>query len=70
MDSTQWANMPLELKRWLQQHKKRGVGIIGNTQEFLMIDISMRRLVNNVYTLKKFLGSRDPSPTKPPVKRI
>lgn len=70
MDSTQWANVPLELKRMLQQHRKRGIDIIGNTQEFLQIDISMRRLVSKVFELHKIIGSRDPSPTRPPVKRI
>lgn len=70
LDSTQWANVPLELKRWLQQHRKLGLEIYGNTQEFLMIDISMRRLVARVYHLVKLFGSRDPSPTRPPVKKI
>jgi len=44
LDSTQWQNVPLELKRWLQQHRKYGIDIYGTTQDFPMIDISMRRL--------------------------
>lgn len=70
LDSTQWANVPLELKRWLQQHRKFGIEIIGNTQVFPQIDISMRRLTNRVVTLFKPFGSRDPSPTAPPVRFI
>lgn len=70
LDSTQWANVPLELKRWLQQHRKFGIEIIGNTQVFPQIDISMRRLTNRVLTLYKVAGSRDPSPTTPPVKHV
>lgn len=70
LDNTQWANLPLEIKRFLQQHRKRGIEIYGNTQEFLMIDVSMRRLVNEVYFLTKLFGSRDPSPTRPPVNKI
>lgn len=70
LDSTQWANLPLEIKRFMQQHRKRGIDIFGNTQDFAMIDISMRRLVSDVIILKKVFGSRDPSPTRPPVKYI
>jgi len=70
LDSTQWANVPLELKRWLQQHRKFGIQIWGNTQVFPQIDISMRRLTSEVITLWKPFGSRDPSPTTPPVTRV
>jgi len=70
LDATQWANMSIELKRWLQQHRKFGIEIYGNTQDFSMIDISMRRLVSDLFWLKKLIGSRDPSPTMPPVKTI
>jgi len=69
-DSTQWANMPLELKRWLQQHRHRGVEITGNVQEFSQIDISLRRITHEVLYLRKIIGSRDPSPTRPPVKYV
>lgn len=70
LDSTQWANLPLELKRFLQQHRKRGIDIYGNTQDFDMVDISMRRLTENVVYLRKTLGSRSPSATRPPIKRV
>jgi len=70
LDATQWANVPLELKRWLQQHRKFGIEIIGNTQVFPQIDISMRRLTAEVITLYKAAGSRDPSPTTPPVTHV
>jgi hypothetical protein len=64
LDSTQWANLPLEIKRWLQQHRKYGIDIYGTTQEFAMIDISMRRLVKALYHCVKIIGSADPSDTK------
>lgn len=67
LDSTQWQVVPLELKRWLQQHRKLGIDIYGNTQDFPMIDISMRRLVSRVFMMKKIIGSRDKSATRPPV---
>lgn len=70
LDSTQWANVPLDLKRFLQQHRKRGIDIYGTTQSFGMVDISMRRLVDGVYVCTKVFGSRNPAPTKPEVKLI
>jgi len=69
LDSTQWKDVPLSLKRWLQQHRKFGIDLIGNTQDFPMIDIAMRRLTNRVFLMKKMLGSRDMSATKPIVRR-
>lgn len=69
LDATQWKDCPLELKRWLQQHRKFGVDIYGNTQDFKMIDISMRRLTQRVYLLTKLIGSRDKSATRPKVKK-
>jgi len=70
LDSTQWQNMPLDLKRWFQQHRKFGIEIVGNTQDFAMIDISVRRLVEVLYLLQKVFGSRDKSATRPDPKRV
>jgi len=70
LDATQWANMSLELKRWLQQHRKFGIEIYGTCQDFAQIDISFRRLTSNLLDLKKYIGSRDISATKPPPKFI
>jgi len=70
LDSTQWANVPLELKRWLQQHRKFGIEIFGTTQDFAMIDKSMRRMTSHLLILSKLIGSRDKSSTKPDVKHI
>lgn len=70
LDSTQWQNVPLELKRWLQQHRKFGIDIYGNTQDFAMVDISMRRLTGELYYMMKAIGSRDKSATTPEVKHI
>lgn len=69
-DSTQWKELSLDIKRWLQLHRHFGVEIYGNTQTFSTIDISFRRLTDDLYLLKKLLGSREPSNTRPPVKRI
>jgi len=70
LDSTRWKECSLELKRWLQQHRKFGIEIYGTTQDFAMIDIAMRRLTSDVQILYKICGSRDPSPTTPPIKKI
>jgi len=70
LDSTQYQNTPLELKRWLQQHRKFGIDIYGNTQDFLMVDIAMRRLTSSVWLCRKMLGSRDKSATRPEVKTM
>lgn len=69
LDSTQWANMSLSLKRWLQQHRKYGIEIYGTTQDFNMVDISMRRLTSDLFWVSKPIGTPDPTPTKPPIKR-
>jgi hypothetical protein len=70
LDATQWASLPLEVKRFLQQHRKKGIDIYGSTQTFAAVDVSMRRLVDNLFVCYKMIGSRNPSPTKPPVKLI
>lgn len=70
LDATQWANMSLELKRWLQQHRKFGIEIYGTTQDFAQVDISFRRLCSHLRHLVKLCGSRDVSATKPPPKFI
>lgn len=70
LDATQWANMSLELKRWLQQHRKFGLEIYGTCQDFAQIDISFRRLTSDLLHLTKIFGSRDISATSPPPKFI
>lgn len=70
LDAQRYKETPLALKRWLQQHRKLGVEIYGTTQDFAMIDISMRRMTHRVLYLNKLIGNRDPSPTAPPIKYI
>jgi len=70
LDATQWQNMSLELKRWLQQHRKFGIELYGTTQDFAQIDKSFRRLCSNLLHLTKIMGSRDKSSTRPEVKYI
>lgn len=70
MDATQWQNMSLELKRWLQQHRKFGIEIYGTTQDFAQTDKSFRRLVSDLIYITKVIGSRDKSATMPEIKNI
>jgi len=70
VDSRSWEQLPLQLRRWLQQHRHRGVEIFGNCQDFADIDVAVRRLVQNLIYLIKIVGSRDPSPTSKPIKHI
>jgi len=70
LDSRNFAQLPDELKIFLSQYRKRGVDIYANTQDFSMVDARARLMVTRVASLTKIIGSADPSPTKPPVKRI
>jgi hypothetical protein len=70
MDAHQWASMSLELKRWLQQHRKYGIEIYGTSQDFAQVDKSFRRLVSDLLHVTKLIGSRDKSATMPDVKYI
>lgn len=70
IDARNWANLSVEVKRFLSQYRKRGVDIFANTQDFSMIDARARLMITKVTTLKKLIGSRDISNTKPDPKRI
>lgn len=70
LDSRNFASLPDELKIFLSQYRKRGVDVYANTQDFSMVDARARLMVTRVATLSKMIGSSDPSPTKPPIKRI
>jgi len=69
LDSNDYKIVPRELKRWLQLHRHYGIDIYGDTQDFPMIDISVRRITNSVFRLAKVFGTRDKSATRPQVKR-
>jgi len=69
-DSRMWADLSLDVRKWLTQGGKCGIEIYGSAQDFAQIDKSFRRLVNGLQDIRKFVGSRRPSATKPPVKFI
>jgi len=70
LDSRNWVNLSIEMKRFLSQYRKRGIDIYANTQDFSMIDARARLMITRVRTLKKLIGSRDISTTKPNPKHI
>lgn len=65
LDSRNWINLSVETKRFLSQYRKRGIDIYANTQDFSMIDVRARLMISRVQSLKKIVGSRDISTTKP-----
>jgi len=69
-DSRLWADLSLDVRRWLTQGAKTGIEIYGSAQDFAQVDLAFRRLVNHLYHIVKLVGSPRPSATRPPVKRI
>jgi len=69
-DARLWTELSLDVRRWIQQGAKMGIELYGACQDFAQVDVSFRRLTSELVHITKFIGSRRPSPTKPPVKRI
>jgi len=69
-DSRLWADLSLDVRRWLTQGAKTGIEIYGSAQDFAQVDLAFRRLVNHLYHIVKLVGSPRPAATRPPVKRI
>jgi len=69
-DARLWADLSLDVRRWLTQGAKSGNEIYGSAQDFAQIDKSFRRLVNHLFHITKLIGSRRPNATMPPVKKI
>jgi len=70
IDARNFANLSVEMKRFLSQYRKRGIDIYANTQDFSMIDARARLMITHVRTLRKILGSPDISTTKPAPRHI
>lgn len=63
-------DMPGWAKTMLAQHRHRSIRLVLLTQDFMGINISARRNVWEAWAMEKKLGSRDPSPSLPPVKYV
>jgi len=69
-DSRLWPLLSFEVRRWLPQASKVGVDMYGTCQDFAQIDLSFRRLTNELVSVVKLFGSRRPTPSRPPVGKI
>lgn len=63
-------DMPLWMKKFIAQHRHHGIRICLLTQDFMGINITARRCLWDSFYMHKVMGSRDISPTLPPVKWI
>lgn len=69
-DSRKWADLSLDVRRWIAQGAKAGIEMYGTAQDFAQVDKSFRRLTTNLVHITKIMGSRRPSATTPPISRI
>jgi len=58
---------PLWLRKMWAQHRHNGIRIVMLTQDYKAIDVNCRRMVWQAYFVHKIMGSRDISPTLPPL---
>lgn len=63
-------DMPIWMKTLISQHRHRSIRIVLLTQDFMGINITARRCCWEALVMEKRFGSRDPSPSLPPVKWI
>jgi len=63
-----WKDTPKSIRKFFTHFRKRGIEIFGFTQDYGMVDINYRRIVNVVYQSFKAFGSSDISATLPEVK--
>jgi len=69
-DARFWADLSIDVRSWVAQGAKSGIQIYGGAQDFAQVDISFRRLVNELYHITKIAGSPRPAVTRPPVESI
>jgi len=69
-DARLWETLSLEMRRWLAQHRKFGIEIYCTSQDFAQVDKAFRRLTSNLLLLRKLVGTRDISPTRPAPKWV
>jgi len=63
-------DMPMWLKKLIAQHRHNSVRIVLLTQDFMGVNISARRCCWEAWMMEKLIGSRDPSPSLPPIRRV
>lgn len=58
LNSREWAKLDVKFQLFLQQHRKRGLDIIGATQSIKRADGVFRELVQQFYEIKKIVSVR------------
>jgi len=69
-DARMWQDLSLDVRRWIAMGAKQGIEMYGTAQDFAQVDKAFRRLTNELLHITKLVGSRRPTATRPPVKRI
>lgn len=69
-NARRWQDMPQNIIDWFNTLGHRGVFIYGTAQNFLDIDITIRRRTQKIIALTKLMGSPRPCKSLPPVKRV
>lgn len=64
-----YANTPMWLRKLWAQHRHNGIRIVMLTQDYEAIDINCRRMLWKTFFVQKRIGSRDITPTLPPLYR-
>jgi len=65
-DSREWERLPRKIKKFLRLHRHYNCNIYGIAQDFLTIDNALRRLTAELFYMHRFIGTREPSPSRPP----
>lgn len=65
-----WQETPDAVRNWFRLMGHYECDVYGNAQDFLDIDVSIRRKTRNVISLTKLFGSPRPGETYPPIKFI
>lgn len=70
LNAKRWADLGLDIQRWLEQNAKIGNSIFATAQDFAQVDLTFRRLTRQLYFITKIIGSERPHPSCPPVKKV
>jgi len=60
LNSRNWDKLDVKFQLLLQQHRKRGLDILGATQSIKRADVVFRELVQRFYTVRKIISIRLP----------
>lgn len=60
LNSRNWDKLDTKFQLFLQQHRKRGLDIIGATQSIKRADVVFRELVQKFFTVRKLFSFRFP----------